>query len=120
VVSEENAKVQTKKTEDAPADGCMPIGRHGPRQTRLSESNVRLSLKQYRGPGDPQTTRSNSPNAIGSRAEGNVRQPNQPRPVGDEKHSLNRTKASSAEANAKIEDVAGSSEAKARQGKPGT
>jgi hypothetical protein len=109
-VGEENTKVQTKKTEDAPADGCMPIGVTA-RGKLVFPIQCQAQLEQYRGPGDPQPPVQTNP--MQSAPAPKERQAAEPaRPVGDENTGLNRTKASSAEANAKIEDVAGSSEAK--------
>jgi hypothetical protein len=109
-VSEENAKVQPKKAEDVPAGDCMPIGITA-RGKLVFPIQCQAQLEQYRGAENTQTPVQTDPTQ--SAPAPKERQAAEPaRPVGDENKGLDRAKASSAEANAKIEDVAGPSEAK--------
>jgi hypothetical protein len=92
-VSEENRKLQTKKADDVPAGGCMPIGLTAQGELVFPMQRQEL-LELHRGPVNSQPPVST--NSTQSAPAPKERQAAEPaRPVGDENTGLTRTESPS-------------------------
>jgi hypothetical protein len=100
-VSEDNKKLQTKNTEDAPAGGCMPVGVTA-RGELVFPMQCKGLLERHRGPVDSQPV---IPNDATQSPAQNERQTAEPaRSVGGNA-GLNRNESQSNGADARVADI---------------
>jgi hypothetical protein len=117
-VSEDNTNTQTKKAEDVPAGGCMPLGLTA-KGVLVFPIQCQALLERQRGPADSRPpVPTNPPQSAPAPKQGQAAEP--ARLAGEKNTDLNRTDSPGNEANVKVVNASpsGSGEAKPDEAKP--